>query len=410
MGLLNELREENKKTGIFDSNDLGFSYRLGIPGIDHSLGYTQTITLSNGETIQQTQLGIPAGTITIFCGPPSSGKTTQAIQTAWNIVEPYGEDSTVEHYDQERSMTLHRVRSLTGANLNELSDRYHLAHNDLTFEGILERISKIANKKASDPERYKVNTGFKDIYGNDIIHYIPTMVIVDSLMGITSREEQIDEMDKATAAMRRAQRRGDWLRHCTELCGNYNINMIIINHLHDKFDMPGNIKPKQMVYMPSGKVMPGGEKVLYYISTLLVFIPSTAKSTIKTNDDNGYYGSSVNVLISKSRTNRGGAVAKLELVQDSGFDPKLTLYNFAADYDLVQGRNPKRYFTGFEDVKFDDRTIVSEMNNPEFVRTLFKVCKPELDKLILPEIPEDGDVLRSPSSKKSDRNLMRELL
>ena len=203
MGLLSELREENKKSGLFDTVDLGFSYRLGVPVLDQNLGYRQLIKV-DGEVIEQVQVGVPAGTLTIFAGPPSSGKTTQAIQSAWNIVAPFGEDATVEHYDKERAMTLQRVKSLTGAANEDLRERYHLDNNDITFEGILERLSLIGSKKESDPERFKYNTGFKDIYGKDIIHYIPTVVIVDSLMGVTSRDEKSDEMDGSTDAMRRA--------------------------------------------------------------------------------------------------------------------------------------------------------------------------------------------------------------
>lgn len=410
MGLLSELREENKKSGLFDSHDLGFSYRLGVPVLDQNLGSKQRIKTDTGEIIEQVQLGVPAGTITIFAGPPSSGKTTQAIQSAWNIVSQFGEDATVEHYDKERSMTLQRVKALTGATNMELNEQYHLDTEDMTFEGILERMSLIGIKKQSDPDRFKYNTGFKDIFGHDIIHYVPTVVIVDSLMGITSRDEKIDELDGSTDAMRRAQKRGNWLRDCTELCGRYNINMFIINHIHDQVTMPGKSGAKQLVYMPSGKVMPGGEKVLYYITSLIVMIPRTAKDTIKTAEDNGYYGSPINALVSKSRSSRGGTVATLELVQDSGFDPKLTLKNFAKSRDLIQGRNPKCYFKGYEDVKFDDRIFVTEMeNNPELIRTLFKVCKPELDSLIPDAIDDDDtDILRSPSAKINDRNLMKE--
>ena len=61
-------------------------------------------------------------------------------------------------------------------------------------------------------------------------------------------------------------------------------------------------------------------------------------------------------------------------------------------------------------MKFDDRIFVTEMEkNPELIRTLFKVCKPELDKLIPEAIDEsDTDILRSSSAKINDRKLMEE--
>lgn len=417
MGLLTELQEEHKKDGLLSGEAVGVSYPLGFPILDEQLGYIQEIELPDGSIHTQIQRGIPAGTITLFAGPSSSGKTAAAIQAGYNIIEPYGEDSSLVIFDAEHSTTPQRIMDLTGIDKYEYNERIMLCNSpeQNTIEGSLKIITEICNKKEEDKKRFTYNTGFKNIItGEDIHYYLPTTVVIDSLLKIEPEEmlKDMDKIDGLTIHGRNTIKRNLWLSKLIVLASKYNINIIVINHLGNDFGMsqPGQApKGKSLTYMPTGKSMPGGDKVEYYMSTLVLWTPINSKDGIKTEEENGYNGNPVKVTITKSRTGPGGKTAIMEFIQESGYDQRLTLLNLAKSEGLIAGRNPSCYFASHPDVKFDTRKFLDEMsNNPEIVKTLFTECKPILRSL-LRQPAKDDDFIRGSSSKKMARDLTRSL-
>lgn len=413
--ILSELQSENEKSGLFKSNDIGFSYPLGFPVLDQQLGFIQNIKMEDGSIYEQVRIGVPAGKFTQFIGPSSSGKTAAAIQAAWNIVEPHGEDAIVLHFDAEDATEPQRIIDLTGIDVDTYKSRYVL-YNDpdkMTFEAILDIISTLCEKKESDKKRYTYNTGFKDIHGKDIYHYVPTAIIIDSQMKIVPKSVNMDEMPGLTEGGRNAIFRGNWYRNCLSKAGKYNLNFIVVNHLGNDMNMGGPGTPpkgKQLTFIPTGKNVPGGDKVVYYTSSFILWQPVNAKDGIKREDEEGYNGLPVKATVCKSRSGPGGYTATLEFIQEAGFDPRLTLLNFAREKGLIQGRNPKCYFANDPNVTFDTRCFLKEMSeNPEIVRTLFKLCKPELKNLVRAAADED-DFIRGGRTKVNTRSMMRELL
>lgn len=413
MAILHELEEEFAKSGLFDSDDIGFSYPLGFPILDQQLGFAQNIKMEDGSIYEQIRLGVPAGTITQFIGPSSSGKTAAAIQAAWNIVEPYGEDAVVLHFDAEIATEPQRILDLTGIDTDTYSNRYKLFRDPdkMTFEATLEIIDQYCKKLESDRSHYMYNTGTKDIYGNDIMHFVPTAVVIDSQAKIVPKTLETSTIDGATEASRTASKRGIWYRNLLSYAMKYNLNVIVVNHLGNDLDMAGKgPKPKQLTFIPNGKNVPGGEKVVYYTSSFILFQPINAKDGIKHEETEGYNGLPVRASVCKSRSGAGGHTATLEFVQEAGFDPRLTLLNFAREKGMIGGRNPKSYFTDMPEVTFDTRCFLKELaDKPEIVQTLFKVCKPELRALI--RKPADAnDFLRGANTKVNTRQMMRDLL
>lgn len=414
--MLDELSAEHAKDGMFDGQDVGVSYPLGFPILDDQLGSVMDITLPDGSIHKQVRRGVPAGSITCFAGPSSSGKSAAAIQAGYNIIEQFGEDSSMIVFDGENSMEPQRVMELTGINQYEFDQRIRLLNKpeQNTFEESLDILSKICEKKDSDKKRFTYNTGFKNTKGEDIIYYIPTVIIVDSLMKLMPKEvnDNLDEMQGLTANGRNTIKRNFWLSNIVTLARKYNLNFIIINHLGSDFGMsqPGQApKGKQLTYMPTGKSMPGGDKFIYYMSTCVLFVPINSKDGIKTAEEHGYNGSPVRVSICKSRSGAGGKNATMEFIQEAGYDQRLTLLNLAKDMGLIGGRNPKCYFTSHPEVTFDTRVFLKEMqSNPEIVKTLFMECKPILFN-ILRQPADADDFIRGANTKKSTRELTRML-
>ena len=115
-------------------------------------------------------------------------------------------------------------------------------------------------------------------------------------------------------------------------------------------------------------------------------------------------------MISKARTAAGGYAAIMEFIQESGFDPRLTLMNLAKEKGLITGLNPRSKFASNPDVTFDTRKFILEMGSrPELIRTLYSECRPILDKMI-PWIDMTSDhAIRGGTGKIQARDLVREL-
>ena len=415
MGILQELEEETKKSGLFkNADEVEISYPMGMPVLDQQLGAIYRFKTEDGEIVEQKQLGLQAGTFTMFVGPSSSGKTTAAIQTAWNIVEPFGEDAVVIHLDVEKSSRASRIKTILGISQEEFDSRYSLLREIDTWEKILEQIVMIAEKKKSNPGRYMYDTKTLDKSGNTIKYYIPTAIIIDSLMSVTSEKEDIDEISGLTSGGREAIYRGKFYRNALRYTLEYNINVLVINHYDD--EMPqigvGAPKGKELTFLPTGKIIPGGKKVKYYTNAIILYQPLNSKDGIKTAETNGYNGVPVKTLVIKSRTSAGGMVALQEFVQEAGFDPRLTIMNLAKEVGVIEGRNPSCYFPCNPDVKFDTRCFIEEIaKNPEIIRTLFKEMKPVLDSMIpVIDTTNENNVITGAKSKRDSRDMMREML
>ena len=124
---------------------------------------------------------------------------------------------------------------------------------------------------------------------------------------------------------------------------------------------------------------PGGVAPIYYANTLIKFISSTK---FKAEDD-GFDGFMVKAELLKSRSNKAGQFCNLVYNQVNGFDPILSVYQFALDNNLVDGRNPYKYFKSNKDIKFDSRKLREEMeNNKELQQVMIDCTKPLFEKLL----------------------------
>lgn len=409
---LKKLEQTNAKKGLFTSNEISISYAMGFPLLDQQLGAVYIRTAEDGSTYRDVHVGIPAGTFTIFCGQTSSGKTTAAIQAACNIVEPFGERGAVIHRDGERSSSYDRVQALTGWSKEMIQDSYKIEREDNTWENVLEEIVAIANDKEAAGEEMMYNTGQYDIWGNEYKYYVPTVIIIDSLMKFMSKNEATDMINGLTSGSRGAIYSGTFFRNALEYMGKYNINVFVINHIDDAMpDMRGMQKPKQMTFMPTGKYMPGGHKTKLLTSSIIYFRPIARKDEIKTEEENGWNGVPTEAYVIKSRTSRGGFSVTLEFIQESGFDARLTLMRYAKEHNLIMGRNPNCYFEAMPDVKFDTRQFLAELSrNEQLSVALFKACKqPLMDMIPTVDTSNNEDQIRGAKTKMDVKNLMRNM-
>lgn len=409
---LKRLEETNAKKGLFTSSEISISYPMGFPLLDQQLGAVYVRAAEDGSVYKDVHIGIPAGTFTIFCGQTSSGKTTAAIQAACNIVEPFGDRGAIIHRDGEKSTGYDRVQAVSGWSKEMIENSYSIERDNNTWENVLEEIVAIANDKEAAGEEMMYNTGQHDIWGNEYKYYVPTVIIIDSLMKFMSKNEATDMINGLTSGGRGAIYAGTFFRNALEYMGKYNINVFCINHIDDAMpDMRGMQKPKQMTFMPTGKYMPGGHKSKLLTSSIIYFRPIAKKDEIKTEEENGWNGVPTEAYVIKSRTSRGGFSVTLEFIQESGFDARLTLMRYAKEHNLIQGRNPSCYFAAMPDVKFDTRHFLDELaRNPEISLSLFKECRqPLMDMIPVVDTSNTNDQIRGAKSKMDVKDLMRNM-
>lgn len=390
------------------------SYPIGFPVLDQILGCRYYYTYEDGTQRVETRLGIGAGTITMILGASQSGKTTAGIQAGLNIIEPFDEYTFMIHDDGENATDMERVQSVSGRSTSFLDERYRIvpSFEVNTYDHILKQVDDIIKMKKANKKNFMYNSGVKDIHGNDIICYKPTVLLLDSLMRFTSDGVEKNEVGDLYEGGREAVYRGKFLRNLLEKIEPYNIIIFIIHHwsVDMRQQQMGAIKSKQLPNLPSGVYVTGGDKLLLYCTNIILFRPDNDKKGVKTELINGYNGRPVDALLSKSRGGDTGSVAHLEFVQEIGFDPRLILMNYAKEKNLIKGVNPKSRFESMPDITFDTRKLIKEIGEkPEIIRALYTECRPHLDSLIPWMDVGSNDPIRGGQAKIVSRQMLRDM-
>lgn len=378
--LLDRLRQKDKK-GLFLPAQTSVAYQTGFLPFDYRNGYKVQVMDTNENLIKTyASIGIKAGTFVTVIGKSGVAKTTWCAQVAYNIVKPY-ENAFVIHYDLEQALNYTRIKNVTGASQQELADKYILRQEKNYLEDIFDSLIAIANEKEADKKAFQYDTGLVDEFNNPIRAFVPTVVLIDSIPSLASKEMDDEEMKGQTEAMRMAQKLKQFYKKLLPIIKTYNITVFTINHINDKVEMNAFTKTQpQVMYLKMDEAVPGGNAPVYYADTFVKFI-SAGKFN---SEDNGFDGFMVKVDFIKSRSNKaGGAGCNMIYNQATGFDPILTLMQYAEDMGMVDGRNPYRYFKGFEDAKFDSRKFRKYFNENEAVRNaLMSSTIPKLESML----------------------------
>jgi len=378
--LIDRLRKKDKK-GLFLPAQTSVSYSTGFLPFDYRNGYKVQVVGMNEEVIKTyPSVGLMGGTFVTIIGKTGVAKTTWTVQAAFNIVKDFGDNAFIMHYDLEQALNYTRIKNITGASQLELSNKYILRQEKNYLEDIFDSIVAIANEKEADKKEFQYDTGLVDEFNNPIIAFVPTVVIIDSLPTLASKDMDEEEMKGQTDAMRMAQKVKQFYKKLMPIIKTYNITVFAINHINEKVEMNAFVKTQpQVMYLKMNEAVPGGTSPMYYANTLVKFVSAGKFNT----EDNGFDGFLIRAEFLKSRTNKAGQSCHMIYNQATGFDPILTLAQYADDLGLIEGRNPYRYFKGFEDAKFDFRKFRKDFNDKEPVReALLKSVEPYLDEML----------------------------
>ena len=390
MGLLTELQRNDKK-GLFKNNDIFAHYSTGYLPIDYLNAFTVDYLDENGKMQQDIAPGIIGGRFMTIVGYSGSGKTTLADQIAWNILNDYHneeqkkcftENAIMWHFDIEQTALRPRICAITNTHPDE--PRISVVREHVSIEDVLEILDKICKAKEAGGDEFKYTIDGKWFGGKPVKVYVPTVLILDSLPTFTSREVKSEELEGQMSTNREVGQISQFYSKCLFKMYKYNVTIIAINHIKTKLkiNMYEPDKP-QLMLLRDGESLPRGQAPIYLASSLFRLNASGAKANQYTIEDNGFAGFKAYLQVTKTKTSYIGGVTPLAFNEKIGYDPIYTLFEFAADKGMIDGRQPYLYIKGAEAYKFSKKTFRSRFIDDEMFRLSFmKALQPALESLI----------------------------
>lgn len=386
----NDLAQGKKATHYFDDNASVISYSTGLPVLDYYLGYNVNIFDKEGNYVTSyPNLGITAGSYVLFIGKPGTTKTTTAIKVAANIVRPF-ENGFVMHFDLEQALNYSRIQALTKLSMPEMEGgKYILRQEQTTLEDMKSTIMKIYKEKISNPNTYKYNTGKKNEFGEEIVLFEPTVIVIDSIATITASiddgtTKSLEELEKIATQTDRMRLTGEIGRFFNEILPylrTANIILIAINQIKDNPQTSFIKKPGIILGLSPDEALPGGKTPQFLAHILLKFV-AVGSEKYKEEDD-GFTGFKVRVDIIKSRVS--AALKSVNLIYDSntGVDMVRSTVDYAKSLGYVSGNKNAYYFTTDKDKehKFTLKNMPTDFkNDPALYKLLHDIVIPHLEE------------------------------
>lgn len=384
--LLDTLRGNVKFGSLFTNNGTTASYKTGIAVLDYHLGYNLRVYNDDG-TIQghYPALGLQGGCYIMDIGKSSTAKTSLMLFIAGMIVRPF-KNSFLLHIDLEQAMNPTRAKAMTKFTMQQMRDQYILRQESCTMDDIKRMLMNIYKEKTVAGEKYMYDTGKKDEYGNEIITYEPTVVLIDSIPSLsvalseTDKKdwEKLEEISSQTERMRVTAEIGRMYTELLPYLRAANIIVISINHIRVNPQLGIVKSPAELLYLDQNETLPGGRTPPYLAHYL--FKNVAVGSEKYTKEDDGFDGFGIALKIIKARSNQNGQVINLVFDKNNGVSPIRSNIRFAKDNGLVGGNKNSMYFINNKDDKFSLRNVEECFKeNPNLYKIMYSHIIPILE-------------------------------
>lgn len=390
MGLIESLQASDKK-GLFKSNDSFVNYSTGLLPLDYANGFWMTqIDPDSGEMIREPIPGVLGGKLILLFGTTGSGKTTLATQIGYRIIKDF-DDGVMMLVDCEQTALKERICSIT--NNDQDDPRIILNVDNTSIEDVLEIVNELCALKEDGGKQYMYEVKNRTYHRKPIMVYVPSVIIIDSLRQFNPKNKDVVTLGNNMDNAREAQAIARFLDNVINRINKYNITIIYTNHIQPKIEAnPYAQPPRGLMLSPQTETLPRGTRPLFLAHTAIR--ANSIKSNMYTKDDVGFDGFVVNLMLAKSKTNFIGATLNVAFNASKGFDPIYTMFEFAKQCGIVQGKNPNLYIEGMDDMKFSRKNFAQKMmDNPEFNRRFMRTMQPYLEALLgAKEVTEDDRV------------------
>lgn len=369
MGLLNsDIKTKSAKSKKLSPGSV--SDTLFVPTGFDILDYYSGTVVKTDEGEEFMNVGLPMGKIIMYVGHSQSGKTTKAIQDAWHMVKDLNGDVIICDFERSSNDLEGRVMNITGCSEEEFAETFTLfKQRDLTAEFLKKFLFEIAAKKEELGKACYVD--WYDIRGNEMKIYPPTVVIIDSVASMRSKElmENAD-MDTNMTAAAIAKSNSSFLTSIDHLLEEYNITLLAINHITTKITInPYAAKKIQLPGLADDENLPGGNKFIFLASYIFRF---TSGKSLKADKDLMIEGREVRTEILKSRS--GFNVKNIPIVYTArqGFNNILTNYVYAKENGIFKSGGKSGFsLTTLPDIKFTQKDFALTYNDNEDFREEF---------------------------------------
>lgn len=276
--------------------------------------------------------GIPLGTIAEIYGPPSSGKSTLAMNiTAQAQAAGY----TCLLVDAERAF-----------------DRNLWAAMGVDLSSLLLTNQIVAEENLDIAENY-MKAGAVDV------------VIIDSVSALAPKAEMEATMEQQSMGLQ-ARMMSKALMRFTPLAGANEVLVVFINQTRNKINAFGNPETTS-----------GGNALPFYATTRIKVEGGEFKNSLINNEAGEIIGHKTKFTVKKTRKARPGTKTIIPLIYGVGYDLYWETLNIAVDYGIVdkagawfsyngekigQGElNSLNYLTNNDDVYFEIRNKVLDI-------------------------------------------------
>lgn len=385
--LVDALRQNDKK-GLFESNDDFVNYSTGLLPLDYANGFWMTqVDPDTGEVMKEPIPGILGGKFILLFGTTGSGKTTLAIQIGYRIIKDF-KDGVLMLVDCEQTALKERMCSITNQDPDD--PRIILNVNHTSIEEVLDIINNLCEIKETGGKEYMYEVPHRTYHRGTVKAYVPSVIIIDSLRQFNPKNKDVVTLGNNMDNAREAQFIARFLDNVINRINKYNITVIYTNHIQPKIEAnPYAQPPRGLMLSPQTETLPRGTRPLFLAHTAIR--ANSIKSNMYVKEDVGFDGFVVNLMLAKSKTNYIGATINVAFNASKGFDPIFTMFEFAKQCGLIQGKNPNLYLEGMQDMKFSRKNFAQKMmDNPEFNKKFMSIMKPYLEALLgSKEVTED---------------------
>lgn len=320
--------------------------------------------------------------------------TTLAMQIAGNIVRQY-KYANVIHYDCENRMDISRCETTTGLPSHyfhsDNGERYMLIQGAVGLDVIQEMIVKTYCSKMRLKKELMVESGYNDEFGNPVMIFEPTVVIIDSITTVINETFSPDNSKEAanaekmrgnTEGARDAKTLKGFFKDILPLCKEANIIIYGINHINSNMSM-NSFTPvaKQQNFLKQDESIPGGRTMLYYPYNIIKLVARPSDDFNEESD--GFAGHIVMFEPVKCSSNQSGNNSKgisFEMVftYKKGFDSLRSLVLYGKDYGIIEGNKTRLKFKDDDSFTFTLKNIYKEKNEKPIWENIKKYVIPHL--------------------------------
>lgn len=282
-----------------------------------------------------------------FTGKPGVGKTTLAIQLITAAVDrfirKYGNYVDFVFFDIEKHSTVERVKALARWDDMMAYDRMKLIQKKTTIEDLFNEVQNIAFLKDKHKDIMMCEYPMHNLDDTPYKNYYPTFVLIDSIAAIRDFIEF--EQDKAgnlkkkdsivenIDAMRTAKKNTAFITQIKNLCTEYNICLIMINHKIVEPGMGPMDKPtKNLLHLKPGEKLSGGNELMFQSAFMVEGYFGS-----KLNEFDPVYGDyirgSINkITFTKNKNGKEGLLFPMVFDSEKGYMPELSDFEILLTY------------------------------------------------------------------------------